>query len=434
MMAVKNGNHECASLLLEAGAELDDKPKDARFVLQHANPDDSEAAPKMMRYFLDRGTKAKQVDDEMNTALHGTSSKTPVKILQTLVDLGAPIDSPNKHGATPLGVSLSNGNVAAATYLISKGARVNVHIEGFGSFLHLVCRTPYPKSETTFELLKLLIDAGADLSAAGPEPSRESLLHLLTSRAPLDERTREQIFLHLMQKTTPPVDVNAHGGALAYPVIAAAKIGSSNMFGYLIRHGANVEAADQIGRRAVHYLAAFGRCTASWRGLLAKVGADMQATDRFGRTALHFAASTNSMYLFELILRKFPKGYDINVRDNDGWTPLMWACRVMGHNQIIERLVKTYGADIGPRSADGKWLAMKLACFSGQNEDVRDLLQPPAHKREREGEDGSKQVRDSGLHDIPSTNQDSIGRECDGCFFSKSHSLSTVPVEVCLRN
>ncbi|KAK2010072.1 ankyrin [Colletotrichum eremochloae] len=417
-MAVRSGHHECANLLLEAGAGLDDKLKDAKFVLQCAGPNDSEAAYKMMRDLLDRGTKADHVDDEMNTALHGIGSKTPVKILQTLVDLGAPVDSPNKYGTTPLEVALDKGNVAAARYLVSKGARADVHVVHFGSFLHLVCQVQYAESETAFELFKLLLDAGADPNAAGPEPSRESLLHTVIRAPPLSERTRARIFLCLMQNTARPVNVNAPGGPRAFPVIAAAHGGHSDILEYLVRHGADVDVADALGRRAVHYVAAFGRWRSNTRAIrvLAKAGADMQAADRFGRTVLHFVAGTNDPDLFESVLKKLPKGYDVDVRDNDGWTPLMWACRISTHNPIIEMLVKTCGADIWPRSADGEWSALKLACFSGQDEDVKGLLQPPAHEREREGKDGSTQVWDSGFHDIPPAMYDYAGWGCDSCF------------------
>ncbi|EFQ29547.1 uncharacterized protein GLRG_04691 [Colletotrichum graminicola M1.001] len=418
VMAVKSGSHECASLLLEAGAEVNDKLKDARFILQHADLDDSETAYKMMRDFLDRGTKANHIDEEKNTALHGVGSVTPVEILQTLVDLGAPVDSPNEHGYTPLGIAVKKGNVAAATFFISKGARADIYDTGFGSFLHLVCQTQYPKSETAFEMWKLLIDAGANPSAAGPEPSCESLLHAVI-RAPFDEWTRAQIFLHLMRNANPPANVNAPGGPQAFPVLAAAHAGHPDIFEYLIRHGADVDVSDGLGRRAVHYLAVFEvRRKSAMRAarVLAKAGADLQATDRFGRTLLHFAASMADEELIEFILRKLPKGHDINVRDNDGWTPLMWACRIPRHNRFIQRLVKTCGADIWPRSADGEWSALKLACLSGQDEDAKDLLQPPAHEREREGKDGSKQVWDSGFHDIAPATNDSTDWMCDSCF------------------
>ncbi|KZL84144.1 ankyrin repeat protein [Colletotrichum incanum] len=419
MVAVKNGKHECASLLLQSGAELNDQLKNAKFILQEADLDDSDEAYKMVQDFLRCGTKSNDTDDAGNTALHGLSYKTPVKIMQTLINLGAPIDSPNKDGLTPLGVAVQKGNVAAATYLIVSGARADVHGPNFGSFLHSIFQEQgqYPGYEAAFELVKLLIDAQANPNVAGPEPSCESLLHAAI-RAPFDIRTRAKIIQYLIDKASPAVNVNAYGGLRAFPIIAAAHGGHSDILEYLVRHGADVNVADGLGRRTIHYLAAFGQWRFNTRPIrvLTKAGADMEATDHFGRTALHFAAEANDLELFELILKKLPKGYDINVRDNDGWTPLMWACRTSVHSLIIKQLVSIHGADIWPRSADGEWSAMKLACLSDQDEDVRNLLQPPEHESERKGKDGSTEVWDYTFHVIPPGLAHYTTSYCDSCF------------------
>lgn len=422
MLAVRNGNHQCASLLLEAGAELDDKLKDVKYILQYINPKDPDTACKMMRDFLCRGTTVDYIDDDGNTALHGLVPTTPVEVLQTLVNRGAPLDSSNQNKLTPLGVAVEKGNIGAARYFISKGVRVDILDPKFGSFLHLACYRKYAKNETAVELLELLIDAQANTNVAGPEPSRESLLHAIICK-PFDASSRAKLVRYLVENSSPAVNVNAPGGLRAFPIIAAAYNDYPEILEYLVRHHADVDVADNLGRRTIHYMAAFGWNRRNMRPIqvLAKWGADMQATDRFGRTVLHLAAGTNNLELVNSILRKLPKGYDINVQDSDGWTPLMWACRNLA-GTVIQKLIKICRADIWPRSTDGEWSAMRLACLSNQDNDVKDLLQPPEHERERENKDGPKEVWDCTFHIIPPGNLYHGGAYCDSCF-AVSYSL-----------
>ncbi|GJC96275.1 ankyrin repeat protein [Colletotrichum higginsianum] len=420
MMAVQSGNYEGASLLLEAGAGLNDRLKDIRFIIQKADPDGSLEAKKMMRDFLDRGAKVDREDENKNTALHGLTQSTPVSILELLVNLGAPIDSANQDGLTPLGVAVKNGNMPAATYLISKGARADVQSPSFGNLLHLVCQYANPKDETAFELFKLLVGAGADPSSAGREPARESLLHAILC-APFESRVRTEIVHYLVSHTSLAVDVNTAGGVCAYPIIAAASEGYNNVLEYLVRHGANINVSDDLGRRPLHYLIFLSRWFSQARPvrvLLKAHHVEIQAADKFGRTALHWVAGSGDLKLFELILRKLPKGYDINVRDSDGWTPLMWACRTpqSAPIPIINQMVTTLGADIFCLSTDGQWSAMKLACLSNQEEEIKKLLQPIGHESQHIANDDSKEVWDFAFHHIPPAPPQSEFVFCDSCY------------------
>ncbi|KAK1636422.1 ankyrin repeat-containing domain protein [Colletotrichum phormii] len=384
-----------------------------------SNPDDSKAAQKMMRDFLDRGAKVDHEDEDKNTALHGLTSSTPVKILKILADLGAPVDSPNQGGLTPLGVAVKNSNMPAAAYLISKGARADVQDSSFGNLLHLVCQQNYPEDETAFKLFKLLVGAGANLNSAGRDPARESLLHAVVY-APLERSARTKIVHYLVSHVSPAVDVNAPGGDWAYAIIAAARKGYDNILQYLVRHGANISVPDDLGRRPLHFLIGLGRWNSNTRPVrvLLKADVDIQAADKFGRTALNWAAGSRDLELFELILRKLPKGYNVNVRDGDGWTPLMWACRTSqgAPISIIDKLVNTLGADIFLQRSDGDWSAMKLACLSNLEEDIKKLLQPIGYESQQDGKDDSKEIRNLAFHNIPPAPPHSGRPYCDSCF------------------
>ncbi|KAF4427602.1 Ankyrin-3 [Colletotrichum fructicola] len=237
--AVEQGSHDCANLLIEAGAEIDERLGSAKFLLESAKLDGSEECSKMMRTFLNRGINIDNTDDEGNTTLHGVGSMTPVWIIQDMVERGAPIDSPNNDGLTPLGVTVERGNVAAAEYLISKGARVNIYGSRFGSLLHLAFQANRPEN-ISFQLLKILIDAHADPNLPGPEPSRVSLLYKVIRN--INSGMEEKVVTYLVNNADPALDVNAPGGSQSHPIMAAAYTGKRRILEYLVRHGANVQS------------------------------------------------------------------------------------------------------------------------------------------------------------------------------------------------
>lgn len=413
--AVYAGNYEIASMLLDAGAQLDEKLQDIRLVIQPCTADDSEEERfnMMVKSLLDHGAKATVVDEEGNTALHGINYYTPVSTIQLLIEAGAPLEAVNKAGRTPIAEAVAYGNVAAVKYLLSKGARVNFYNETFGSLLHLTCETQFIDKYRNVEMIKVLTEAKVDPNAPGPAPEREPLLYNVI-RTSVDSRVRHKIVKHLVEDMG--MDVNVRGGALVYPVIITAKLLDWRLLRYLIRKGADINVADGQGRRVTHWFMAKEVNTLDMIKKLAKAGADFEAKDKFGRTPLHFAAGFGEFSMIEELLKRLPGQTDINVKDEDGWTPLMWSCRQeTWMNWTITRLIDDHKADIWPMSKDGKWSALKLARMTGVASGMEDTaLQPPEDERERVGEDGIKQVWKPELHEAELAPR-YYGYDCASC-------------------
>ncbi|PNP85146.1 hypothetical protein FNYG_01375 [Fusarium nygamai] len=148
--AVDNGQYECASLLLEAGARLDEMLIDGKYLFQLEKEQNSAEGfthfSKVVEQCVARSTKVGCPNEDGNTPLHRIHSRTPVPKIQLFVSMGSPIDCANSHGWTPLANAVKSGNLAAAKFLVSRGARADM-TGPFGSLLHLSCQIDFQNKQ-----------------------------------------------------------------------------------------------------------------------------------------------------------------------------------------------------------------------------------------------------------------------------------------------
>jgi len=116
----------------------------------------------------------------------------------------------------------------------------------------------------------------------------------------------------------------------------------------LIKHGANVTAANETGRTPLIKAAWWG--DVEYIQLLLDAGADLERTSNVGKTALHesISSSTNTPMIRTLI----SKGANVNTTDKWGKTPLMDAVN-QGQLDVVKLLVEA-DADIEMKSNEGQ--------------------------------------------------------------------------------
>ena len=141
---------------------------------------------------------------------------------------------------------------------------------------------------------------------------------------------------HLITKH--PQDVNADGGYYIRPLVAAFA-------------GEHFRTAD----------------------LLRHNGADLQVQGTYGTNPLHAAAFSGNLQVVRVLIEYDPA--DIDARDEDGWTPLIWASggRYFKDGSVL-RLLLERGADINARNRFGQ-TSLHRASYSGSLETVRLLLE-----------------------------------------------------------
>ncbi|RSL97661.1 hypothetical protein CDV31_012939 [Fusarium ambrosium] len=423
--AVENRHFDCARLILEAGASLGEFHDPKHILWQFSEPFPERKVPRLLSFMklcLEHGTCVNYSDENKNTALHWLKQYTPVQLVKLLIDSGSKVNSLNSQGLTPLAVATKEGNVAVMRYLITRGARADIHIPHLGSLLHIACHQEnVVDGKVYLEMVQMLADAGADLNAPGPLPAEETLLCGIISEKN-NMTSHRSVFRYLVGHPRVNIDLSTNSGDT--PIIALSRRRDMKRVRYLLRYGAVVNAADNEGRRVIHYFAADGDPDLGHKKIryLVKAGADLYTPDNYGRTPLHLVAGAqNSTRFAREILKAAPKGFDINLRDTDGWTPLMYACRFQYANvEMLNLLVKEYGADVWPVSYDGQWSARKLANLVDPllYENSLEILEPPEDKRERIGPDGVKQVWDPSFH--TTTPVDYINTTCESCLLPSS--------------
>ena len=161
-------------------------------------------------------------------------------------------------------------------------------------------------------------------------------------------------------------DWNSVGGQHGTALQAASAAGHLSAIGFLIDHGADIDAQCGLHGCAVNAAADSGNRQVIL--VLVNAGANLSIGDEAGRMPLYLAAMKGHIDVVKLLLEK---GADISVANANGWTPLI-AATITGHLEVVKLLLDK-GADISVANADG-WTPLIAAADSGHLEVVKLLL------------------------------------------------------------
>ena len=271
IVAVQTGNLDCVKVLLNYKADIEEQGESFRYLV--FPPDDMwnvskfESAYTCPPLFLAAANGNLDIlsylfEQGANVNASSSSEDTEPWFLPSEFDDYLPI------WRTPLIVALTNGHNDAFTFLIDKGADVNLQDHhGYTALHHAV-------QSKNFDAVSCLVHNGADVN-------------LFTS-----------------SKQT--------------PLMLACKSHNMDVINFLLNKGADVNLQDHQGYTALHYAVESKNFDAS--SCLVYNGADVNLQDRNGQSALHFASSDICHCLIQ-------NQADIDTRDSRYCTPLMQASR-----------------------------------------------------------------------------------------------------------
>ena len=145
---------EGVKLLLEKGADIDNKTKDGStaFYLSVKNNH-----PKIVKLLLEKGADIDNKTKDDFTALHIAVRDNRLDIVKLLLEKGAGIDNKTKDGFTALHIAVTNNHPKMAKLLLETGAGIdNKTTDGFTA-LHIAVR------DNRLDIVKLLLEKGANI-------------------------------------------------------------------------------------------------------------------------------------------------------------------------------------------------------------------------------------------------------------------------------
>ncbi len=161
------------------------------------------------------------------------------ELLELLIKNGAKVNITNSYGRNALIEAVSSGSIKKVNFLIKKGAQVNRKSEDFGG----VSAIGVAAFDENLEMVKLLIDNGADISSEA-DNGRTVLLEAILSEKSYD------IVKLLIEKG---VDVNRSNDDKQTPLMKAAQYNLPAVVKILLDSGASKKGTDFYGKTALKY-------------------------------------------------------------------------------------------------------------------------------------------------------------------------------------
>ncbi|KAJ8124017.1 hypothetical protein ONZ43_g160 [Nemania bipapillata] len=348
--------------------------------------------PNMIRKLIKRGASI----DALGSPLHHVSRYNQPESLEALlesdpkpdVDCVCQIaDRGENVGYTPLLLACKYRNPKCLKLLLEAGANPNLkNKKGHDGVDILLGQKRKP--EEAEECLRLLLARRDSVPLHHVDEKGRTRLHKIHEKSPVS-------LVRLLVEANVPLDIADHDGYT--PLTLAVSQGNKDVVKYLIGQGARVNIRNPIFVNIVYLAVAMEfldpKVGAEVLKLLVRRGAEVDGADGEGRHPVHIACKSPDASGLKVLADAGArldvrdnfghnvKDLDINVKDNDGWTPLMWAVR-SGSRDTVTTLISR-GADL---SALGfiyfsdmmcmKWPALKLAYFAGLDRKVVADLKP----------------------------------------------------------
>jgi ankyrin repeat protein len=373
--ACTNGNAALITRLLDAGGDPNAAlPEGETALMTAARSGNADA----VRVLLARGARVNPVEGwRKQTALMWAAAEGHRDVVKVLLEAGADIKvrSSGEGKFTAFLFAVRAGHRGVVDVLLDAGADVNEQLADATSALHLAIINAH------FELAATLLKRGAQANHNGPGWTP---LHQLTwTRRPNQNRgllppiptgsltsmdLAKVLIAHgadpnARMTRQPTKDLHRHMGTRlgSTPLLNAAKLADAEMMRFLLANGADPTIKTVTTTTLLMWAAGVGiwnigeSAGTNEEALEAvkvalETGADVNAVDDRNETALHGAAYRGANEIVKLLVEK---GANLNVKNENAWTPLVITEGVFYPNTFQRRLdtaelLRKLGAEPSP--------------------------------------------------------------------------------------
>jgi len=397
--AVKNGDIDSVTSLLESGVDVDQAAADGTSALAHAAYRNDLA---MLEVLLFKGeARVNAANDYGATALYVAAASADTALIERLLRAGADPNAGLLSGETPLMIASNRGRLDAAKLLLEHGANPNAQETGGGQTALM-----WAAAEQHPNVVDLLMKHKADVNARSVSGSTPLMFAARQGNAFIADQ---------LIKGGARVTDGMTGSGLT-PLMMASIGGFEELARILLDHGADADAIDTSGKSVLHHAVTFTPSAAIVRELLVR-GANPNIRlrsakayegnriDPQGATPLLQAAGRSNLQAVTALLQA---GADPNIATAQNTTALMMAAGAdvgiaaavsaadSAKATQIAKLLLALDLDVNAAGQYG-WTALHSAAYHGRNEIIRDLI---AHGAKTETRDGFGQTPLSICHAI----------------------------------
>lgn len=290
------------------------------------------------------GADVNEVDDDDNTPLNIATINGNLLLVQTFLNYDADVNHQNAASRTPLINAILNNHTNIGKLLIESGANINLFDLGGRtpllaavetSNLEIVnaligegvdvnipdvnMRTPLMTAANVddLDIARVLLDNGANIEAV--DSDGETALFWI-----FQDQDVNYILIHNMAELLIEygANVNATSAEGISTLMRAASLDAVDTMKLLISKNAHYNEGDNSNETPLFYAAA-GQAAAACRYLLSLPDVSVDHTNNTEQTCLMLTSSRNYTNIMSILIEF---GASVFAQDNDGWTPLIYAC------------------------------------------------------------------------------------------------------------
>lgn len=258
-----------------------------------------------MHFLIDRGEDMNHVGGLYGSPLSAAAAHGHQDAVSLLIKKGANVNIVGGKYGTAIQTAAAQGKAKILENLLENKAEVNL-VGGWSHTSALVLASKISNKKTSESVIRMLVDAGADLNATDPEGV--TALHAAALNGSIN-------VLKLLIDKNAKLDMQDVEGST--PLLLAMLQSRHTAAKCLIESGADLNVKNKYGEAPIHVAISQAQHTLLKTLLYHKV--DVNLGNSEGRTALHYAVDDNDGPAAELLVAH---NANVNAPDEDGCTPL----------------------------------------------------------------------------------------------------------------